>query len=104
MSDTHDSLVAFPETEQAYQEWVAAHPHGCVINVFKPHTSRMVWHEATCFTIQPNPTKPWVTGDFIKACSNNPGALAAWAKGQAEELGYCEHCRHKWLSDQQHQK
>jgi hypothetical protein len=57
----------------------------------------MYWHQATCGTIKwDHKDVTWVEGEFLKACSMNPGELAVWAKVRTEELKYCKHCQQAW--------
>lgn len=94
------NLIEFPSTEAEYEHWIEANPQGQVVNAHKTGAFPMYWHRADCGHIQPGSTHK-VEGDYIKACSLNPGALAAWTKTRSEELNYCTHCRHKWLGEQQ---
>ena|SRR5579859_4313060 len=92
-------LVFLPEHDVEYQEWVRQYPHGFVINAHKNAAYPMYWHRADCGHIQPNGILRFVEGEFIKACSLNPGELAAWAKPRSEGLNYCKDCRSRWLNE-----
>lgn len=96
----NNTLIAIPVTEREYADWIAAHPHGFVINAHKTQSGKMLWHRADCQHIQPEWADHWVTGRTIKACSLNPGALAEWATAQGEALAYCQTCRDKWRGEQ----
>jgi hypothetical protein len=61
----------------------------------------MTWHRADCGHIGPFGTLRYVTGDTLKACSTNPGALSEWAVTQREALQYCLTCREKWRTEQE---
>jgi hypothetical protein len=100
MPDLHDDLITLPTQEEQYAVWVAAHPHGHVINAHKTHSVQMLWHRADCGHIQPDGILHWVTGSYLKACSLNAGALAVWAKGRPEALTYCQTCRDTWIKEQ----
>jgi hypothetical protein len=91
-------LVSLPDTEEQFATWVRADPHGYVINAHRRHQIRMVWHRADCPTLN-DPNSVYITGDFLKACSLNPGALAEWAKPRREPLEYCLACRDRWVRE-----
>jgi hypothetical protein len=99
-------LVELPLTEDDYNAWLARHPHGFVINAWKKSTHvpedlrGMTWHRADCGHIGPFGALRYVTGDTLKACSTNPGALSEWAVTQREPLHYCLSCRDKWRTEQ----
>jgi hypothetical protein len=100
-----DDLIELPQTEKAYRTWYKNHPHGFIINTAKipanmpDHMQGMMWHHATCDTIDPKYPGRLVTGDTMKVCSMNPGALAVWAVRRGGTLDYCTVCRDKWLSE-----
>lgn len=99
MVSPQQALVTLPTNDQSYAAWVAAHPQGYIINAHKSHSVPMVWHRAEWGHIKPDGVLHWVTGDYLKACSLNPGALAEWAKERPETLVNCQACRDKWMSE-----
>jgi hypothetical protein len=92
--------VYIPEVEGTYADWLRQHPSGYVINAPKSGTQPMMWHRADCEHIQPFENTHLVEGDWLKACSLNPGALAVWAMTHGRELHYCKDCRDMWLKEQ----
>jgi hypothetical protein len=94
------AAVYLPEREARYAAWLHEHPHGFVINAPKSGAQPMFWHRADCDTIQPYEDTRLVEGDYIKACSLDPGALAVWAVSRDRRLNYCQACRDRWLKEQ----
>lgn len=96
------SRVYIPESERGYSTWVKQNQRGYVVNAPKAAASRQVmkWHRADCPHIQPDGELRFVESDDLKACSLNPGALAAWAFSYGRMLEYCDTCRTKWESEQ----
>ena len=97
-----DGLVQVPARDADYAAWVRQHPDGYVIHLRKAGAGDACWHRADCGHIQPDGTLRFVESNAIKACSLNPGALAAWAVSTypSKRLHYCEPCRDKWLKEQ----
>jgi hypothetical protein len=97
VDDVH-ALVELPEAEEAYRVWIERHPSGFVINAWRDPGSMpgqlvgMVWHRADCDHIRPDGSARFVSGDTLKACSLNAGALAVWAKSRGEALACCQSC------------
>jgi hypothetical protein len=92
--------IELPVRDADYERWVREHQHGHVINAHKTGAFPTYWHRADCGHIRPDGETRFVEGDFIKACSLNPGALAVWAKARPEALNYCMSCRDTWLREQ----
>lgn len=92
------AFIELPETEEAYRVWIERHPSGFVINAWRDPGSKpdeffsMTWHRADCGHIRPDGSLRFVSGDTMKACSLNAGALAVWAKSRSEALACCKDC------------
>ncbi len=85
--------VKFIDDDNGYLAWLADHPEGYVLNAErKPRASYLKLHRADCNTISGRPARGdrW-TGDYIKVCSDDEGAIAEWAR--RETGGTPDPCR-----------
>jgi hypothetical protein len=85
--------VFLPESLAAYAQWFQTHPNGYIINAHKTGALPMVWHRVGCGHIEPDGVTKFIGGDYLKACTDDPGELALWAKARKESLHYCTDCR-----------
>ena len=70
----------FDDDDAAYLAWLAAHPHGYVVNAARNGHYRIL-HRATCGTITNGPPNgdTWTAGQYIKVCALTPRQLCQWA-------------------------
>lgn len=89
-------MEEFVDRDADYERWLAAHPHGFVVNTTRsPSAGYLVLHASTCRTIsgQPANGKSW-THDYIKVCADAVSELDRWAQsitggGQIHRCGLC---------------
>lgn len=79
--DQRPDAREFRDDDAGYLAWLAAHPHGYVVNIARNYsvaTSRL--HYAHCRTISgQNPHNgPW-TGTYVKVCAEQLTAVEKWA-------------------------
>jgi hypothetical protein len=93
-TDGHD-VALFRDDESGYLTWLAAHPHGFVLNTNRsPRPDYLVLHRASCRTISGRPPRggPW-TGQYIKLCADDSREIVAWAEATIgatpRECGAC---------------
>ncbi len=93
-----NSFEEFVDREASYLAWVLGHPDGFVLNTErKPKATYMVLHTAKCRTVnRPDEGKDAFTGgDYIKVCSDVPGALLEWMSryGARNFTAFCSKCK-----------
>jgi hypothetical protein len=76
-----DGAAVFQDNDAGYLAWLAANPHGWIINIrrsLNPSDARL--HRSRCRTIngEANREGPW-TGPYIKICTTAPADADAWA-------------------------
>ena len=63
-------MQRFVDDDDGYEEWLAGHPTGFVLNVERsPRAANIMLHRAVCYTISGSPARgtQW-TRDYIKLC------------------------------------
>ncbi len=84
-------MERFYDDENGYLNWVAANPHGYVVNCYKRPDSAWRLHRAGCRHLQP---LNFTTGDYYKVCSNDAQELVQWAeRNSVGDFAPCAHCR-----------
>jgi hypothetical protein len=79
-----DVLRHFVNDDPAYVGWLAEYPHGFVVNSHEsPDTRYLLLHRATCDWINSPGRANWTTNGYMKTCSDDVAALAAWAARSA---------------------
>jgi hypothetical protein len=90
------SAYEFTDDDAGYQEWLATHPAGYVINIARSRTAAQARvHHAGCRTISgENPAGGGWTGPYIKVCADDLAELDKWAINQVgEPISPCGTCR-----------
>jgi hypothetical protein len=75
----------FEDDDAGYLAWVENHQHGFDVNSYrKPDPRYLILHRATCGTITGKPARDdrWMTGEFIKACSETRRPRSVGAPGR----------------------
>lgn len=93
-ADGHGSVHKFVDHDAGYEEWLAGHPSGFVVNAErKPRPTYLVLHRSSCRTISNLPPSGtnW-TKDYIKICSSRPEPLRQWAARLGGSLHPCSFC------------
>lgn len=77
--------VLFDGDDTAYQSWLAAHPHGFVLNTRRTQVpTYMVLHRVACSSICAYTRMALPGGfterDFIKVCAEDVEELRAWVR------------------------
>lgn len=92
--------IFFREEEAAYQEWLASHPDGWVLNTKRTPDSRyLILHRAHCHTIneyrQHEGRAAFTGGRYAKVCAEHPSALLSWVKQRGFDTftGFCTSCK-----------
>jgi hypothetical protein len=85
-------VVTF-DNDQAYLDWVAAHPNGFVVNSYNPpRASYLKLHHTTCKSITTNTRGNW-TKDYSKICASHRHELEQWAQDRFDtRLSRCGIC------------
>ncbi len=79
--DPRPGAREFRDDDAGYLAWLAAHPHGYVVNIARNHSvSAARLHRAHCRTVSgQNPHNgPW-TGPYVKVCAEQLTAVETWA-------------------------
>lgn len=97
------SATEFIDRESEYFRWLAAHPHGFVINTRRiPDNRYLVLHRASCGSIRNHRGMSAAPGGFttrgyIKICADEVSALSAWVRTHGRPDGTfskaCSRCR-----------
>ena len=89
-------MVTFDRDDEAYVTWLAAHPHGFVINAHRtPQPDYLMLHRATCAFISRTAEPPvrWTTSVYIKVCADTIAELTEWSRtvdgGTLQPCGKC---------------
>jgi len=71
----------FRDDDAGYLAWLAANPHGYVVNIVRNHSVAAArLHHATCRTIGgQNPRNGAWTGPYVKVCAEQLAAAEEWA-------------------------
>lgn len=89
------SAREFRDDDSGYQDWLAVHPDGYVINIGRSRSAAGARvHHAGCRTISgQNPRGgPW-TGQYVKVCAEHLAGLEQWAIDQVgEPIRRCGTC------------
>ena len=76
------AVEVFQDDDAGYEAWLAAHPHGFVVNALRAPTSSYIKaHTARCLHITELHTgyTTWTYGSYIKVCGTSVDELDAWA-------------------------
>jgi hypothetical protein len=93
--DRGAQLQQFVDQDTAYRSWIAAWPHGYVLNCERsPRADYLVLHRATCSSISElQPGMNTFTGEYIKVCSTDLQAVKQWAlEGIGAAPSPCQQC------------
>ena len=87
-----DMLIEFNDNDDAYQDWMAKHPYGFVVNTRRGITPKyMVLHRARCSHITvyaiTQPHGGFTERIFIKACAPTVEDLRDWVKAHGRPDG-----------------
>ena len=92
MAANNDTVLDFPNDDDAYQDWIERHPDGYVINILRgygPNGARL--HRARCWAINRRRGK-WI-GQYVKVCSTDLAGLDHWAvETVSTPIARCGHC------------
>lgn len=86
----------FRDDDAGYLAWLAAHPHGYVINIARSHSATEARvHHAGCRTISgQNPGAGAWTGPYVKVCAEYLAELEQWVTAQVgQPVPPCGTCR-----------
>jgi hypothetical protein len=88
-------LKQFKDDDAGYQEWLASHPDGYVLNTTRhPTADYLMLHRARCdsiVTLQAGASR--FTGDYIKVCSTDRQVLRRWAVDTTNgNVTFCQLC------------
>lgn len=91
---SRDAVSRFIDDDDAYLQWISAHPSGFVVNCArKPKSNYLMLHRASCSHLTTPTVSNW-TNDYIKVCSEDARALQHWAATTtAGELSPCQVCK-----------
>lgn len=94
--DQHLHAREFRDDDAGYLAWLAAHPHGYVVNIPRNHgVSAARLHHAHGRTISgQNPHKGAWTGPYVKVCAEQLTVVETWAsdtvRGTIPKCGICK--------------
>lgn len=85
----------FLDDDAGYQQWLAGHPVGFVVNSYAhPTPSYLVLHRATCWTINGLAGAGNALTSYRKTCFRTRRQASDWAEGRwPGRLRRCGHCR-----------
>lgn len=87
------TVTVFDSDEREYQSWLGGHRHGYVINILRslnPKEAKL--HCAECDSIG-DPTKTYVTHDYVKVCAERRTDLDEWAiREVGSKIPTCDNC------------
>ena len=92
------SVIVFDKGDEPYLQWMKDHPHGFVLNTASGvSTWFLMFHHANCPHIS-GYTKSQEKGAFtqrnyVKACSDDPSNLIAWAASQRKGVTEYQECK-----------
>ena len=93
-------MRVFVDDDDAYRDWVDAHPAGYVVNANMPVNRRyLVLHDAGCSHVRraTAPAGHWTTHGYCKFCADDLEELRSFAQSLGRADGSfskeCAHCR-----------
>lgn len=84
-------MMTFDKDEDGYLQWVAANPHGFVINAPKVGRAPYVLHKASCPDITTR-FRNYTTTDYKKICSVDRQKLVDLGDRHSSDFRKCQHC------------
>lgn len=92
---SNSDVQQFVRDDASYLRWLAAHPHGFVVNSHTiPQADYVILHRVSCKHINTDQRTNWTTSGYIKTCSDSPAALESWARSAVGgSLHPCGTCR-----------
>lgn len=86
----------FTDDDAAYLNWLAANPHGFVLNAERnPNPGYLILHRAACKSISRSAEPPvrWTTGGYLKVCAATTSEIEDWCfaqtGGHPQPCGQC---------------
>jgi hypothetical protein len=86
-------LQIYINDRAGYQQWLADHPEGYVLNSTRGPTSKTstILHRAPCGHIA-EPGRKYTSGPYYKVCGVERDPLLVWAGTQPRRLTFGRHC------------
>ena len=89
-------MVECKDDDVAYVDWLAANPHGYVLNAERnPRRGYLILHRAACKFISRSAEPPanWTTGGYLKVCAATISEIEDWSRreagGSPQPCGHC---------------
>jgi hypothetical protein len=93
LSSTPESFTIFQDDDDAFFDWLEAHPDGSVVNTERhPKPNYLVLHRPVCPHFKGGKSLHW-TKDYVKVCAIDRAELEEWAATTVGgELTLCRSC------------
>jgi hypothetical protein len=86
-------MQGFWNEETAYQEWLASHPEGYVLNLHSPAKNRSTIHLVSCMHLYETDESRMRTESYGKVVANTQEELRHWASSFGHTVVRCGTCK-----------
>ena len=89
--DADNGVAVFHDQDEAYAGWMAAHPHGYVLNLRAQGVPTL--HRVGCHSLRTSGAARSGTPTSVpKVCATDRAAIEAWARAEGRRFLSCAEC------------